>query len=493
MNYQDIINNQREFFLKGNSQKLSSRKKTLRALKEAIIDNVDRLTEAVYKDLRRNIDNTYILEISSALQEIDYFLNNLDEWCKDEYVQLTHMTALDTAFLKKQPKGVVLLISPWNYPISMILLPLIPCIAAGNTVIIKPSEMAPATSQVFYDIFSKYFSPNEICVIQGGIPETTELLKCKFDHIFYTGCPPVAKIIMKAAAEHLTPVTLELGGKCPVFVDNDVDINITGKRIAWGKWLNCGQTCLAPDYILTTSEVKPKLVASLKSALNEFYGEDVQSSKDYSRIINNRHWNRISSLLNKTKGTILVQEGTPDENDLFIPPTIIDVSKDDPFMEDEIFGPVLPILTVSNLDNAIEYIKSGERPLASYIFTRSEMSCKQFLSEVISGGCTVNDVIMHLTVDTLPFGGIGTSGMGRYRGKFGFDTFTHEKAVLKKGFFLETLMKMRYPPMNKKKLSNLKSLQNFRIPIPSSVPWFSIFSFVGAFIIGYLTSFFSHK
>ncbi|CEF63604.1 Aldehyde dehydrogenase NAD(P)-dependent family and Aldehyde dehydrogenase domain and Aldehyde/histidinol dehydrogenase domain and Aldehyde dehydrogenase, N-terminal domain and Aldehyde dehydrogenase, C-terminal domain-containing protein [Strongyloides ratti] len=488
MNFQEIVNNQREYFLNKKCQNLSSRKETLKNLKNAVLSNVDNLTEAVYKDLRRHTDNTYILEIASVLQEIDYFLSNLDEWSKDEHVQLTHMTALDTAFIKKQPKGVVLIIAPWNYPISMVLLPLIPCIAAGNTAVIKPSEMAPATSEVFYTLFTKYFSSNEIYVVQGGIPETTELLKCKFDHIFYTGCPPVAKIIMKAAAENLTPVTLELGGKCPVFVDKDADINITGKRVAWGKWLNCGQTCLAPDYILTTEDVKPKLVASLKNALFEFYGENVQLSKDYSRIINNRHWNRISNLLKNTKGNILVQEGTPDENDLFIPPTIIEVSKDDTFMEDEIFGPILPIITVSNIDEAIEYIKNGERPLASYIFTRSKTSCERFLNDVISGGCTINDVIMHLTVDTLPFGGIGKSGMGRYRGKFGFDTFTHGKAVLKKGFFLESLMKMRYPPMNIKKFNNLKYLQSFRFPIPLCIPWFSIISVIGAFLVGYFAS-----
>uniref|UniRef100_A0A0N4Z7A6 Aldehyde dehydrogenase n=1 Tax=Parastrongyloides trichosuri TaxID=131310 RepID=A0A0N4Z7A6_PARTI len=493
MNYHDIVTNQREYFLHGDCQKLSTRKAILQNLKDVILNNIDKLTEAVYKDLRRNTDNTYILEIASALQEIDYFLSNIDKWSKDEFVQLTHMTALDSAFLKKQAKGVVLIIAPWNYPISMILLPLIPCLAAGNTAIIKPSEIAPATSKVFYEIISKHFSPNHITVVEGGVQETTDLLKCKFDHIFYTGCPPVAKIIMEAASKHLTPVTLELGGKCPVYVDEDADINITAHRIAWGKWLNCGQTCLAPDYILTTEKIKPKLIQAFKQTLKEFYGEDIQASKDYSRIICNRHWNRINDLINKTKGTILIKEGEPDEKDLFIPPTIIDVSKDDICMKDEIFGPVLPIITVSSLGDAIDFINKGERPLASYIFTRSEIACNRFLRDVISGGCTINDVIMHLTVDTLPFGGIGNSGMGRYRGKFGFDTFTHEKAVLKKSFVLESLMKLRYPPMTPQKFNSLKKLQSFRISIPSSIPWMTIFGFLGAFMIGYLTSCLSHK
>uniref|UniRef100_A0AC35UFN3 Aldehyde dehydrogenase n=1 Tax=Rhabditophanes sp. KR3021 TaxID=114890 RepID=A0AC35UFN3_9BILA len=488
MDYQEILSTQRAYFDSGEPQKLSNRKAALKVLKSILLKDDAALTDGVEKDLRRGAKSTWALEIASAIGEIDYFLANLDSWAADEPVKRTHMTALDSCFLKKQPKGVVLLIAPWNYPVSMVLLPLIPAIAAGNTVIIKPSELAPATSQAFDTLFSKAFDKKLVKVVQGGIPETTALLKLEFDHIFYTGCPPVAKIIMKAAAEYLTPVTLELGGKCPVYVDKDADIEITARRIAWGKWMNCGQTCLSPDYILTTEAIKPKLIEEMKKAILEFYGPDISTSKDYSRIINNRHWNRINNLLIKSKGEVLYQSGKPNEEDLFIPPTIIDSGFHDSTMSEEIFGPVLPIITVTNLGEAIEFIKKGERPLASYIFSRSESSVERFVREVISGGCTVNDVIMHITVDTLPFGGIGNSGMGRYRGKFGFDTFTHEKAVLKKGFFLESLLAIRYPPMTESKFKQLSTLQKMRWSIPSRIPWGSMFGIVGIFVLGFATA-----
>jgi len=239
---------------------------------------------------------------------------------------------------------------------------------------------------------------------------------------------------MKDAAQFLTPVTLECGGKCPVFIDNDVDMALTAKRIVWGKWLNVGQTCLAPDFILTTQETKSKLVPELVRALKDSFGSDAKSSEEYSRIINSYHWNRLNSLLQKSSGKVLFQGGQSDESDLFIPPMIMDISFNDSLMMEEIFGPILPIITIKNLGQAIEFIQKGEKPLASYIFSKSDASIQRFLTEVVSGGCTVNDVLMHSTIVTLPFGGVGNSGMGRYRGKFGFDTFTHEKAVLKRQF-----------------------------------------------------------
>ncbi|VDM55351.1 unnamed protein product [Angiostrongylus costaricensis] len=346
----------------------------------------------------------------------------------------------------REPLGVVLIISPWNYPIFLVILPLIPAIAAGNTVVIKPSEVAPHTAATFEKLFAKYFTPEFLTVVNGGPSETTELLKERFDHILYTGCPPIGKIVMTAAAKHLTPVTLELGGKCPVVVEDDTIMDLTARRIAWGKWANCGQTCLAPDYVLVSESTKPKLVEALRQSIAEFYGSDIKSSKDYSRIINKRHHDRISSLLDSSRGTILFQGGDRDRDDLFIPPVIIDVKRDDPFMKDEarffqIFGPVLPLLTIRDLNEAIDYINSGEKPLAAYIFTQSESKAQRFYNETSSGAVTINDLIPIITVDTLPFGGVGSSGMGRYRGKFGFDTFTHEKAVLKRGFFGETLLK----------------------------------------------------
>lgn len=464
--YSQIVQKQRDHFRSGATVPLTTRKEHLKSLRRLITENTDALCDAVYKDLRRLPTATNMLEIGSAVQEIDYMLAHIDEWAAPTFVDKTFVNALDQPVLVKEPLGVVLIISPWNYPVNMILLPLIPAIAAGNTVIIKPSEMSANTAATFEKLASQYFEPDYLTVVNGGIPETTDLLKERFDHILYTGCPPVAKIIMAAAAKHLTPVTLELGGKCPVVVENDVDTDIAARRIAWGKWLNCGQTCLAPDYILTTEEVKPKLVDSFRKYITEFYGNDIHGSKDYSRIINQRHFDRISALVDATKGTILFKGGERDRDDLFIPPYILDVERDDPFMHDEIFGPVLPIITVKDLSEAIEYINQGEKPLAAYIFTSNEKKAKRLITETSSGGVTVNDVIMHLTVDTLPFGGVGNSGMGRYRGKYGFDTFTHEKSVLKRGFFGEGLQAARYPPMSQQKLEQLQMLTGKRIHFP---------------------------
>lgn len=471
MSYNEVVKKQRAYFRRGETTAIENRKERLRTLKKFIVENSDELCEAVYKDLRRNIKNTYVLEIGNAIQEIDYMLANISEWSKPVLVDKTVVNMLDQPMVVKDPLGVVLIISPWNYPVSMILLPLIPAIAAGNTVVIKPSEMSANTAELFGKLIPKYFESEFLTVINGGIPETTELLKERFDHILYTGCPPVAKIIMAAAAKHLTPVTLELGGKCPVIVEDDVDLDTTARRLAWGKWLNCGQTCLAPDYVLTTPSTKNKLVEGLRKYITEFYTSDIKSSKDYSRIINQRHFDRISTLLDASNGTVMFSGGERDRDDLFIPPTVLDVQKDDAFMADEIFGPVLPIITVNNLSEAIDYINEGEKPLAAYIFTSNEAKAKRLYTETSSGGVTINDVIMHLTVDTLPFGGVGTSGMGRYRGKYGFDTFTHEKAVLKRGFFGESLQAARYPPMTEKKLNNLKMLTGTRIGYPGFAHW----------------------
>ncbi|KJH45982.1 aldehyde dehydrogenase family protein [Dictyocaulus viviparus] len=498
-----IVSRQRQYFRNREPVKIEHRRKQLHNLRRLITENTDMLCDAVYMDMRRHPQTTYIMEIANAIVEIDYMLDNLKNWSKPILVQKTLSSALDQPMIIKEPLGVVLIISPWNYPVTMILLPLIPAIAAGNTVIIKPSEVSSHTAATFEKLIPKYFAPEFLTVINGGVSETTELLKERFDHILYTGCPPVAKIIMTAAAKHLTPVTLELGGKwhvffwhsilpfylhqfftheiilffvfgftknwlykysfhlftSPVLVEDDADIDITARRIAWGKWLNCGQTCLAPDYVLVSERTKLKLVEALGRYIREFYGVDIQSSKDYSRIINQRHHDRISSLLKSSQGTILFQGGEEDRDDLFIPPVI--------------FGPILPVLTIKDMNEALDYINSGEKPLAAYIFTRSESKARRFCDETSSGGVTINDVLMHITVDTLPFGGVGTSGMGRYRGKFGFDTFTHEKAVLKRGFFGESLASARYPPVSQEKLKQLARLTGTRRALPSGLSWLS--------------------
>uniref|UniRef100_F1KTN9 Aldehyde dehydrogenase n=1 Tax=Ascaris suum TaxID=6253 RepID=F1KTN9_ASCSU len=484
MAYHQLVEKQREYFKTGETTIIEHRKKNLRILKQLIEKEHEILEEAVYDDLKRVPKATYGLEFSGPLCELNYMLDNIDEWAAPQKVEKTFLTILDTPMIAKDPLGVVLIISPWNYPIYLVIQPLIAAIAAGNTVIIKPSEISMHTAEALHNVFSKYFDPRYITVVNGGVDETTELLKERFDHILYTGCPAVGKIVMKAAATHLTPVTLELGGKCPVVVESDVDIKITAKRIAWGKWVNCGQTCLAPDYILTTNALKQSLVNALQDALDEFYGASIQTSIDYSRIINKQHFDRLSTILEKSTATILYKGGELDRDDLFIPPIIIDANKEDATMENEIFGPILPIISVNGFNEAIEFIRSGEKPLAAYLFTHDEHKIRRFYTETSSGGVTINDVVMHVTVDTLPFGGVGQSGMGRYHGKFGFETFSHEKAILKRGFFGESLTAVRYPPLTDKKFAEMNSLMSSRKSIPKLLR--SFLSTVPVVLIGIL-------
>uniref|UniRef100_A0A7E4ZXQ9 Aldehyde dehydrogenase n=1 Tax=Panagrellus redivivus TaxID=6233 RepID=A0A7E4ZXQ9_PANRE len=475
--YTKLVESQRAYFDTGEPASLAHRKKALLTLKKLIENDGAELVDAVEKDLRRLPGVTKNLELNAAKVEIDYFLENLDEWTAPHYVDKTLNTLLDTPMVVSDAKGVVLLLSPWNYPVNLVLMPLVPIIGSGNTVIIKPSELSSNTADAIERVFSKYFDKEFLAVVQGGIPETTELLKERYDHIVYTGSTPVAKIILAAAAKHITPCTLELGGKCPVIVCDDADIEVTSKRLAWGKWLNCGQTCLAPDYVITTEATKPKLVKELTKNLHEFYGSDIRNNIDYSRIINERHFDRLENLLNTTNGEILFQGGNPDRSDNFIPPVIIDSSLEDPIMADEIFGPILPIITVQDISEAIATIRSMEKPLAAYIFTRSDKNIDRLLKETSSGGVTVNDVMFHMTVDTLPFGGVGHSGFGRYRGKFGFTEFTHPKAVLKRGFFADSLTSARYPPLTPAKEKGMARITGKRIALPKTVktylPWLS--------------------
>ncbi|KAK0409404.1 hypothetical protein QR680_004522 [Steinernema hermaphroditum] len=491
MAFHELIKIQRDFFGSGVTKDPGHRKKTLLTLKKAILENREVLCEGVFSDLRRQPKATYIMEISNALVEIDYMVQNLDEWSAPQMVEKTFLTALDTPMIVKDPKGVVLLIAPWNYPLSMVLLPMVNILAAGNTVIVKPSELASHTAEALDLVFKKYFEKRLVAVVRGGVPETTELLGERFDHIVYTGNPRVAKIVMRAAARHLTPVTLELGGKSPVVVEDDADVELSARRVAWGKWLNCGQTCLAPDYVLISSAIKSRFVDALRKAIFEFFGNDVQKSADYSRIVNRCHFDRLHDLLAKSKAPVLFRGGECSRDDLFVPPVILDALRDDVFMEDEIFGPVLPILSSENLSESIAFINRGEKPLAAYIFTRSEASVNSFCRETSSGGVTVNDVLMHMTVDTLPFGGVGASGMGRYRGKFGFDAFTHEKAVLKRGFFGEALLAARYPPLNDSKYVQITSLTSSRHGFPKSLK--NLFSSMPLILLGILIGLFFHK
>jgi aldehyde dehydrogenase (NAD+) len=465
---EELVKSQRNFFKTGAPADLEHRHKQLLKLRFALRQASDELCASIYKDLRRDPRTTEVIELSAVFGEIDYMLKNLKNWSATTNVAKTQLTLLDTPQIVHEPKGTVLIIGPWNYPLSTLFLPLVAAIAAGNTVIVKPSELAPHTANAIHDALEPHFSSEFLLVIRGGADVTGELLKQHFDHILFTGSPAVGKVVLRAAAEHLTPVTLELGGKSPVIVEADADIDISARRIAWGKWLNNGQTCLAPDYILINADVKTRFLTAIRDALHSFYGDDVKHSHDYSRIINERHFNRLMKMLDKTEGKRVVS-GEADIEDLFIPPTVLDeVTNEDSTMREEIFGPILPIITVQSLDEAIEFIKArDEHPLALYLFTRDDSKVKRVLAETISGSVAINEVLFQQAVDTLPFGGIGNSGMGRYRGKFGFDEFTHEKAVLKRGFFGERLTKSRYPPVTDAKIAELRRLTGRRIPIPS--------------------------
>jgi acyl-CoA reductase-like NAD-dependent aldehyde dehydrogenase len=344
-----------------------------------------------------------------------------------------------------QPKGVVLIISPWNYPFQLLITPLIGSIAAGNCALLKPSELAPATSAVLAKLVERTFSPEYCALVEGGVEETTALLRESFDHIFFTGSIPVGKIVMRAAAEHLTPVTLELGGKSPCIIDKETDIKVTARRIAWGKFFNCGQTCVAPDYLLVPTQIKREVLAALKQSVQHFFGNDPQTSPDYGRIINERHFDRLVSLIS---GEVLLG-GTYDRSQRYIPPTVIDrVSMSDKVMEDEIFGPILPVLEYDTLDEAFALVRQRPNPLACYIFTTRRETEHRVLNELSFGGGCVNDTLIHVGNAHLPFGGIGASGMGAYHGQTSFDVFSHFKSVMKSPQMID--LPLKYPPYGKR-------------------------------------------
>ncbi|CAJ0607975.1 unnamed protein product [Cylicocyclus nassatus] len=425
VSYKELVANQRQFFKTGGTQCLKARRETLLTLKKMLEGHSEEIKEAIYSDLRRDATN----EIANAKREVDDLLEHLEEWNAPKKVETpSELSAEDDLFSIPEPLGVVLVIAPWNFPL-ITSMPFASALAGGNTVILKLSEFAPTFSSVFSGLVTKYFDKKLFAAVEGAIPETTALLEERFDHILYTGNPTVARVIMAAAAKNLTPVTLELGGKNPVLVEPDADLEDAAKKIVFSKTLNCGQICLSSDYVLTTEEVKPKLVDALAKAFSSM--EPLKKNKNFSRIVNEKHFDRLNSLLSNTKGRIAYKaSGEPDRKDRFIPPHVVEIEKDDDFLKEEIFGPFLPILTVKSFDEAVEFVKDHEKPLGAYLFTKDAEKAKRFLKETSSGGATVNDVMSHAFVSTLPFGGVGNSGMGQIGHKFGFDTFVHYKPVL---------------------------------------------------------------
>lgn len=452
LNTTDIIRLQRDFFKIGKTKDVAFRIAQLKILKQAILENEQAIIQALKADLNKPEFETYATEIL-VTKEIDYAIKHIKTWIKPKKAEVPIDFFSYTARIYPEPLGVVLIIGAWNYPFQLVISPLVGAITAGNCAIIKPSELSPHTSHLLAEIMGKYFDPAYITVVEGGRETSQKLIAEKFDHIFFTGGTAVGKIVMEAAAKNLTPVTLELGGKSPCIVDSEINLEHTAKRITWGKFINAGQTCIAPDYLLVDQKIKTNLVDSLKKCLQEFYGENPAKSPDYARIINQKHFERLVYLLKD--GEIIIG-GETEPGARYIAPTLIhNVYLTDPIMQEEIFGPILPIIEYSDITEAIALINSRPKPLALYLFSQNKNLQQRILQETSSGGVCLNDTVMQVGVSSLPFGGVGDSGIGSYHGKASFDTFSHYKSVLKNSFLFD--LKWRYAPYQGK-LAFLKRL-----------------------------------
>ncbi|HDJ6596970.1 TPA: aldehyde dehydrogenase [Staphylococcus aureus] len=426
------------FFNTQQTKDISFRKEQLKKLSKAIKSYESDILEALYTDLGKNKVEAYATEIGITLKSIKNARKELKNWTKTKNVDTPLYLFPTKSYIKKEPYGTVLIIAPFNYPFQLVFEPLIGAIAAGNTAIIKPSELTPNVARVIKRLINETFDANYIEVIEGGIEETQTLIHLPFDYVFFTGSENVGKIVYQAASKNLVPVTLEMGGKSPVIVDETANIKVASERICFGKFTNAGQTCVAPDYILVHESVKDDLITALSKTLREFYGQNIQQSPDYGRIVNLKHYHRLTSLLNSAQMNI-VFGGHSDEDERYIEPTLLDhVTSDSAIMQEEIFGPILPILTYQSLDEAIAFIHQRPKPLSLYLFSEDENATQRVINELSFGGGAINDTLMHLANPKLPFGGVGASGMGRYHGKYSFDTFTHEKSYIFKSTRLES-------------------------------------------------------
>ncbi|MEU3826629.1 aldehyde dehydrogenase family protein [Streptomyces sp. SID486] len=427
----DVVARLRATFGTGRTKSVDWRTGQLRRLRAMLTERGADLAAALHADLGKSGTEAYRTEIDFTVREIDHTLEHLADWLRPEPAPVpAHLGADATAWTQYDPLGVVLVIAPWNYPAQLLLAPLAGALAAGNAVLAKPSELAPATSAALAELLPAYLDPDAVAVVEGGVPETTALLAERFDHIFYTGNGTVGRVVMRAAAEHLTPVTLELGGKSPAFVDRGTDPGTVAERLVRGKFLNAGQTCVAPDYVLTDPDTAPVLEAALVRAVEELFGTDPARSPEYGRIVNERHFDRLSALLGS--GRVAVG-GVGDRAARYLAPTVLaDVDPGSPVMREEIFGPILPIVTVPGLDEAIRFINDRDKPLALYVFSESDETRDRIAAETSSGGLGHGLPLAHLTVSELPFGGVGESGMGNYHGRYSIETFSHRKAVLVK-------------------------------------------------------------
>ncbi len=449
-----ILDKQRKFFNSGITKDIVFRKKQLELLKLAIIDFEEELYSALKKDLNKSKTEAYFSEIGFCLKEINDCLKNIEKWANVKKVKSNKLLfPISKAYIKREPLGVVLIISPWNYPFNLTISPLIGAIAAGNTAIIKPSDYSKNTTIVLEKMCKKYFDEKYIKVIKGGRKQNQLLLKQKFDYIFFTGSTGVGRVVMNAAAVNLTPLTLELGGKCPCIVDENCDLDKTANRIVYGKFLNCGQTCVAPDYLLVDTKIKTKLLSKLKEKIILFFGKNPKESSDYGRIINKKHILRLKDYLN---GTNILFGGEISEKNLFFSPTIVDNCKNSKIMQEEIFGSILPIIEYKSKKEIFDFINNKPKPLVVYIFSKNDLFINNILDNTQSGGACINDCVVQLANNELPFGGVGFSGFGRYHGEESMKTFSNEKSIFKNTLLFEVYK--RFPPFDEKTFKLMKKL-----------------------------------
>jgi aldehyde dehydrogenase (NAD+) len=450
--YPAMMRELRAGFGQGLTRPLSWRRDQLDALERMLDENDSAIAEALAKDLAKPAQEVLLGELSLLYSEIRHARRRLKRWSRPRRVFTPMVGQPGRSWVQPEPLGVVLIMGAWNYPVQLVLSPLIPALAAGNCVVVKPSEIAAETATLMGELIPRYLDSRGVRVVQGAVEETTALLKQRFDHILYTGGAAVGKIVMRAAAEHLTPVTLELGGKSPCVVDQGADLQSAARRIVWGKCLNAGQTCIAPDYVLVTPDQRDELIEAMRAELDNMYGKDRLASTDYCKIINRRHFDRLKAYLDT--GRVAIGGAVDEAGERIEPTMLIDVSPEDEVMQEEIFGPILPILDMPDLDSAIEFIGQRDKPLAAYLFTRDKASERRFVDAISTGNMCINDVLMFMSVPELPFGGVGMSGMGQYHGKAGFDRFSHLKAVMKRARFPE--ISIRFAPYSDWKMRILK-------------------------------------
>jgi aldehyde dehydrogenase (NAD+) len=445
---------QREFYRTGWTRNTGYRVSALKTLHASIISHEDEILEALTKDLGKSDSEGYMSEVGMVCEELSYMIRNTRRFAGEKTVRTPITQFAAHSFRKPSPRGTVLIMSPWNYPFLLTMDPLIDALAAGNTAMVKPSAYSPATSAVIKMIIEECFPERYVAVVTGGRAENTYLLDEQFDFIFFTGSKTVGRLVMSKASEHLTPVALELGGKSPCIVDRTANIRLAARRIVWGKFLNCGQTCVAPDYILCDSSVEEELIEALSAEIQRQYGTEPLRNPDYGRIINEKHFDRISGLIDESK---VAWGGKRMAETLQIEPTVMrDVTWDDAVMKEEIFGPVLPVLTFDRAYEVVDTVNSHAAPLALYVFTSSRKNARFFIDECTFGGGCINDTVIHLASTKLGFGGVGESGMGQYHGKTGFDTFSHTKSIVDKYTFID--LPLRYQPYKKAYMAVVRAL-----------------------------------